>query len=84
MGALAGAAALSGPGALAALNPDAGKNAAGIPLRVLGRTKEKITILGLGTAPVGQSKPGAARGVDADLSSDRGGSTSPQQTSSMA
>jgi aryl-alcohol dehydrogenase-like predicted oxidoreductase len=63
MGALAGAAALSGTGALAALNPDAGKNAAGIPLRVLGRTKEKITILGLGTAPVGQSKPGAAQGV---------------------
>jgi aryl-alcohol dehydrogenase-like predicted oxidoreductase len=63
MGALAGAAALSGPGALAGLNPDAGKNAAGIPMRVLGRTNEKITILGLGTAPVGQSKPGAARGV---------------------
>ena len=63
MSALAGATALSGPGALAALNPDAGKNAAGIPLRVLGRTKEKITILGLGTAPVGQSKPGAAKGV---------------------
>jgi aryl-alcohol dehydrogenase-like predicted oxidoreductase len=63
MGVLAGAAALSGPGALAALNPDAGKNAAGIPLRVLGRTNEKITILGLGSAPVGQSKPGAAKGV---------------------
>jgi aryl-alcohol dehydrogenase-like predicted oxidoreductase len=63
VGALAGAAALSGPGALAALNSDAGKNAAGIPLRVLGRTNEKITILGLGTAPIGQSKPGAAQGV---------------------
>jgi len=63
MGALAGAATLSGPGALAGLNPDAGKNAAGIPLRVLGRTNEKITILGLGTAPVGQSKPGVAKGV---------------------
>lgn len=63
MGALAGAAALSGPSALAALNPDAGKNAAGIPLRVLGRTGEKITILGLGTAPVGQSKPGVAQGA---------------------
>jgi len=63
MGALAGAAALAGPGALASLNPDAGKNAAGIPLRVLGRTNEKITILGLGTAPVGQSKPGTAQGV---------------------
>ena len=63
VGALAGAAALSPPGALAALNADAGKNAAGIPLRVLGRTGAKITILGLGTAPVGQSKPGAEKGV---------------------
>jgi aryl-alcohol dehydrogenase-like predicted oxidoreductase len=63
MGALAGAAALSGPNALAGLSPAAGKNAAGIPLRVLGRTNEKITILGLGTAPIGQSKPGAAKGV---------------------
>jgi predicted aldo/keto reductase-like oxidoreductase len=61
--ALAGATALAGPGALASLNPAAGKNAAGIPLRVLGRTREKITIVGIGTAPVGQSKPGAAKGV---------------------
>ncbi len=57
------AAALAGPAALAALNPDAGKNEAGLPLRVLGRTGQKITILGLGTAPVGQSKPGPAQGV---------------------
>jgi aryl-alcohol dehydrogenase-like predicted oxidoreductase len=63
IGALAGATALSGPSALGGLNADAGKNAAGIPMRVLGRTKEKITILGLGTAPVGQSKPGLERGA---------------------
>lgn len=62
LGAMAGAAAL-GPTALAALNPDAGKNDAGIPLRILGRTKEKITILGLGAAPIGLSKPGAAKGA---------------------
>ncbi|HZM01828.1 MAG TPA: aldo/keto reductase [Candidatus Saccharimonadales bacterium] len=58
-----GALALTAPSLLADLNPDAGKNSAGIPLRVLGRTKEKITILGLGTAPVGMSKPGRAAGV---------------------
>jgi uncharacterized protein len=56
--ALAGAAAVSAPSALSALNADAGKNAAGIPLRVLGRTGERVTIVGLGTAPVGYSKPG--------------------------
>jgi uncharacterized protein len=64
MGALAGATALSATATWAgALNAEAGKNEAGIPLRVLGRTGEKITILGLGTAPVGQSKPGPAQGV---------------------
>jgi aryl-alcohol dehydrogenase-like predicted oxidoreductase len=63
MGALAGAAALSGSTALAGLNVDAGKNSAGLPLRVLGRTGAKVTILGLGTAPVGQSKPGVAQGA---------------------
>jgi hypothetical protein len=36
--ALAGAAAVSSPSALSALNAGAGKNAAGIPLRILGRT----------------------------------------------
>jgi predicted aldo/keto reductase-like oxidoreductase len=58
-----GAMALSAPSLLAELNSDAGKNSAGIPMRVLGRTNEKITILGLGTAPVGMSKPGRAAGV---------------------
>jgi aryl-alcohol dehydrogenase-like predicted oxidoreductase len=58
-----GAMALSAPSLLAELNSEAGKNAAGTPLRILGRTNEKITILGLGTAPVGMSKPGRAQGV---------------------
>jgi predicted aldo/keto reductase-like oxidoreductase len=58
MAALASATTLSGHAALAALNSEAGRNAAGIPQRVLGRTNEKITILGLGSAPVGLSKPG--------------------------
>jgi predicted aldo/keto reductase-like oxidoreductase len=39
------------------------KNAAGIPVRMLGRTGEKVTIVGLGTAPVGHSMPGADKGV---------------------
>ena len=48
---------------LGALNADAGSSPSGIPLRVLGRTGQKITILGLGSAPVGLSKPGLAPGV---------------------
>ena len=61
--ALAGAGTVFQPAIMADLNPDAGKNAAGIPMRTLGRTKEKVTILGLGTAPVGHSMPGAEAGV---------------------
>jgi len=63
LGALAGATAWGAPKLLTRLNADAGKNAAGIPMRVLGRTGAKITILGLGTAPIGHSTPGAAVGV---------------------
>lgn len=63
LGALAGATALGAPQLLASLNADAGKNTAGIPQRVLGRTGAKITILGLGSAPIGHSQPGAAVGV---------------------
>lgn len=63
LGALAGATALGPPQLLASLNADAGKNSAGIPMRTLGRTGAKITILGLGSAPIGHSKPGAAVGV---------------------
>jgi uncharacterized protein len=61
--------ALVGAGAMATapltrlLNADAGKNDAGLPLRTLGRTNEKVTILGLGTAPVGHSMPGRDIGV---------------------
>jgi aryl-alcohol dehydrogenase-like predicted oxidoreductase len=61
--ALAGASALSARSALASLNEEAGKNASGIPLRTLGRTGERITIIGLGSAPVGLSKPGAEKGA---------------------
>ena len=63
LGVVVSASALAGPTLAATLNADAGKNAAGIPLRTLGRTKEKVTILGLGCAPVGHSMPGAAVGV---------------------
>ena len=63
LGAMVGAGALAGPALVAGLNADAGKNAAGLPLRTLGRTKEKVTMLGLGCAPVGHSMPGAAVGV---------------------
>lgn len=62
LGVLAGATAFT-PGLLGALNPDAGKNAAGLPMRELGRTGAKITILGLGSAPIGHSQPGADVGV---------------------
>ena len=63
LGAIASATALGAPQLLAALNPDAGKNASGIPQRILGRTGAKITILGLGSAPIGHSMPGAAVGI---------------------
>lgn len=59
---LAGAAGFSGHAALAMLNADAGKNNAGISMRTLGRTKAKVTILGLGSAPIGISKPGLTTG----------------------
>lgn len=34
-----------------------------LPMRVLGRTKQKVTILGLGTAPVGEGPIGIEEGV---------------------
>jgi predicted aldo/keto reductase-like oxidoreductase len=34
-----------------------------LPTRVLGRTKEKVTILGLGTAPVGEGPVGVEEGI---------------------
>lgn len=63
LGTLVGAGALAGTALAATLNSDAGTNAAGLPLRTLGRTKEKVTLLGLGTACVGHSMPGANVGV---------------------
>ena len=57
---LAGVSTISCPAALSSLNPDAGTNSSGLPMRVLGRTREKVTILGLGSAPMGLSQPGVA------------------------
>jgi len=34
-----------------------------LPKRILGRTKEKVTILGLGTAPVGEGPVGVEEGI---------------------
>ena len=34
-----------------------------LPTRVLGRTKQKVSILGLGTAPVGEGPPGVEEGI---------------------
>jgi aryl-alcohol dehydrogenase-like predicted oxidoreductase len=62
IGALAGTAAAA-PHLFAQLNKPAGTSSSGIPMRVLGRTGQKVTILGLGTAPIGHSKPGAEVGV---------------------
>ena len=63
LGAFAGATTLGAPRLWTSLNADAGRNSAGIPQRVLGRTGAKITVLGLGSAPIGHSMPGAAAGV---------------------
>ena len=41
----------------------AGKTAEGLPTRVLGRTKEKVTILGLGTGPVGEGPVGTQEAI---------------------
>ncbi len=34
-----------------------------LPKRILGRTKEKVSILGLGTAPVGEGPIGVQEGI---------------------
>jgi len=34
-----------------------------LPKRILGRTKEKVSILGLGTAPVGEGPIGVQDGI---------------------
>ena len=41
----------------------AARPADGLPTRVLGRTKQKVTILGLGTAPVGEGPVGLQEGI---------------------
>jgi len=40
-----------------------GETTSGLPQRLLGRTKEKVTILGLGTAPVGEGPVEVQEGV---------------------
>jgi len=62
LGGWAGATALT-PNLFGALNAATGKNEGGLPLRKLGRTKAEVTILGLGSAPIGHSKPGATIGI---------------------
>jgi len=39
------------------------KQAGPLPTRVLGRTGEKVTILGLGTAPIGEGPPSVQEGI---------------------
>jgi len=58
-------AAYAGAGlALAAAPQQAAPPAAdALPTRVLGRTKQRVTILGLGTAPVGEGPPTVEQGV---------------------
>ncbi len=58
-------AGLAGAGlALAAMQqPLRAQPADALPMRVLGRTKEKVTILGLGTAPVGEGPVEVQEGI---------------------
>ena len=50
--------------ALAVMQQPLGARQTGeLPMRVLGRTKEKVSILGLGTAPVGEGPIGVAEGI---------------------
>ncbi len=49
---------------LAAVSQPLGAQAAdALPTRVLGRTKQKVSILGLGTAPVGEGSVGVEEGI---------------------
>ncbi|MHC4508352.1 MAG: aldo/keto reductase [Planctomycetota bacterium] len=50
--------------ALAAMQqPLRAESSSVLPKRVLGRTKEKVSILGLGTAPVGEGPPNVEEGI---------------------
>jgi aryl-alcohol dehydrogenase-like predicted oxidoreductase len=55
--------AMAAPDVLAQGMPIAEDSTGEMPRRVLGRTQEKLTLVGLGSAPVGHSRPGAASGV---------------------
>jgi hypothetical protein len=58
------AACAAGALALAAAPSEAAEPAIeGLPTRVLGRTKQRVTILGLGTAPLGEGPAGVQEGV---------------------
>lgn len=60
-------AALTGAGAVVAaargVAAGAGESPGALATRVLGRTKRKVTVLGLGTAPVGEGPVGVEEGV---------------------
>ena len=62
LGAWAGT-ALATPGLLARTTSTSSVSSGVLPKRVLGRTGEKLTLVGLGAAPVGLSRPGADAGV---------------------
>ncbi len=49
---------------LPGLTPAAEKSSDNLPKRILGRTKEKVTILGLGTAPVGEGPIDVQEGIN--------------------
>lgn len=51
------------PGAPAPAAPAASAPASPLPMRTLGRTKQKVTILGLGTAPAGEGPAGVEEGI---------------------
>ena len=55
--------AMAAPGLLRGATPDPGESAGDLPRRVLGRTGEKLSVIGLGAAPVGLSRPGVDAGV---------------------
>ncbi len=54
---LRGAAALGLAAVAAAEAQPLERNSAGLPVRTLGRTRRKVTVLGLGTAPIGEGPP---------------------------
>jgi hypothetical protein len=62
----------------------AGRTAEGLPTRVLGRTKERVTILGRGTGPVGEGPVGPSAGETARAPLRPGGLTGAAVTPAAA